>query len=88
MNPLLFYSKKIALFNFHRQTPYSGIFNFFEKPRVKPVGTVESRIKEPIFIRTLRLKFNILSPLDKSPSEADTAGGSYVTGFMSSEQNH
>ena len=46
---------------------------------------VETRIKEPTFIRTLRLKFNILSPLNKNISEAETGGGSYVTGFMSSE---
>ena len=49
------------------------------------VITVETRIKEPIFIRTLRLKFNILNPLNKNLSEADTGGGSYITGFMSSE---
>ena len=41
-------------------------------------------MKEPIFIRTLRLKFNILNPLNKNFSEADTGGGSYITGFMSS----
>ena len=47
--------------------------------------TVETRIKEPIFIRTLRLKFNILNPLNKNISEAKTGGGSYIKGFMSSE---
>ena len=47
--------------------------------------TVETRIKEPTFIRTLRLKFNILNPLNKTISEAETGGGSYITGFMSSE---
>ena len=48
-------------------------------------NAVETRIKEPIFTRTSRLKFNILNPLDKNPSEADTTGGSSTTGFMSSE---
>ena len=47
--------------------------------------TVETRIKEPTFIRTLRLKFNILSPLNKNILEAETGGGSYITVFMSSE---
>ena len=46
---------------------------------------VETRIKEPIFIRTLWLKINILNPLNKSLSEAGTGGGSYITGFMSAE---
>ena len=46
--------------------------------------TVETRIKGPIFIRTLRLKFNLLNPLKKNLSEADTGGGSFMIGFMSS----
>ena len=49
------------------------------------LDTVETRIKEPTFIRTLRLKFNILNPLNKNLSEAETGEGSYITGFMSSE---
>ena len=49
------------------------------------LDTVETRIKEPTSIRNLRLKFNILNPLNKNISEAETAGGSYITGFMSSE---
>ena len=49
------------------------------------VSTVETLIKEPIIIGTLRLKFNILNPLNKNLLEADTGGGSYITGFMSSE---
>ena len=48
-------------------------------------NTVETHIKEPIFRGTLRLKFNILNPLNENLSEADTGGGSYITGFMSSE---
>ena len=48
-------------------------------------NTVEIRIKESTFIRTLRLKFNILNPLNKNISEAKTGRGSYITGFMSSE---
>ena len=55
------------------------------KLSLKCHNTVETRIKEPTFIRTLRLKFNILSPLNKNISEAETGGGSYITGFMSSE---
>ena len=47
-------------------------------------NTVETHMKEPIFKRTLRLKFNILNPLNKSLSEADIRGGSYITDFMSS----
>ena len=47
--------------------------------------TVETRIKEPTFKRTLRLKFDILNPLNKNISEAETEEGSYITGFMSSE---
>ena len=47
--------------------------------------TVKTRIKEPTFIRTLRLKFNILNLLSKNISEAETGGGSYITGSMSSE---
>ena len=33
--------------------------------------TVETRIKEPVFIRTLRLKFNILNPIFINPQEAE-----------------
>ena len=47
--------------------------------------TVETRIKEPIFIRTVRLTFNILSPLNKNLSGGDPEEGSYITCFMSSE---
>ena len=48
-------------------------------------GIVETRIKEPIFIKTLRLKFNFLNPLNMNLPEADPEEGSYITGFMSSE---
>ena len=41
--------------------------------------------KRNSFITTLRLKFNILNPLNKKLSKGDTGGGSYITGFMSSE---
>ena len=34
--------------------------------------TVETRIKEPVFIRTFRLKFNLLNPLYKNLPEAET----------------
>ena len=46
------------------------------------LGAVETSIREPIFRRTLRLKFNISNLLNKNLSEADTGGGSYITGFM------
>ena len=49
------------------------------------MSTVETRIKEPTFIRTSRLELNVLNPLNKNTSEAETGGGSYITGFMSSE---
>ena len=41
--------------------------------------TVETCIKEPVFMRTFRLKFNLLNPL------AETRRGSYITGFLCSE---
>ena len=47
--------------------------------------TVETRIKEPVFLRTLRLKFDHLNPLNKDLSEAGTEGDSYITGFLFSE---
>ena len=34
-------------------------------------NTGEIRIKEPVFIRTLRLQFHCLNPLDRNPKEAD-----------------
>ena len=45
-------------------------------------STVETHIKEPVFIRTLRLKFNLLSPLNKNPPDGR---GSYLIGFICSE---
>ena len=30
-------------------------------------GAIQIRIKEPVFIRTLRLKFNLLNPRNKNP---------------------
>ena len=36
------------------------------------MNTVETHIEEPIFIRTFRLNFNILNPLIKNISEAET----------------
>ena len=66
----------------------SALFVDFSSSLVQTVGkisTVETRIKEPIFIRTLRLTFNILDPLNKNLSEADIGGGSCITGFMTSE---
>ena len=44
--------------------------------------TVETRIKEPVFIRTLRLRFDLLNPLNKNPPEAETRRGSYIAGIM------
>ena len=48
-------------------------------------ATVETHTKEPIFIRNLRRKFNILNLLNKNLSDADTGRASYITGAMSSD---
>ena len=61
-----------------------GSFIAFAR-RTNHVLPVETRIKEPVFIRTLRLKFNLLNPLNKNPPEAETERGSYIAGFMCSE---
>ena len=57
--------------------------------QVPPPGlhynTLETRIKEPVFIRTSRLKFNVLNPLNKNPAEEETGRRYYKIGFMSSE---
>ena len=42
-------------------------------------------MKEPVFIRCLRLTFNLSNPLNKNSPEAETRRGSYITGFMCSE---
>ena len=39
-------------------------------------------MKEPLFIRTVRLKFHLLSLLIKNPKEAEMGSGSHVMGFM------
>ena len=44
--------------------------------------TVATRIIEPVFIRTLRLKFHLLSPLNKNLKEAEMGNGSYIMGFI------
>ena len=44
--------------------------------------TVETRIKEPVFLRTLRLQFHFLNPLNKNSKEAETGIGSCILGFM------
>ena len=44
--------------------------------------TVETRIKEPVSIGTLRLKCHLFSPLNKNTMEAKTGNGSYIIGFM------
>ena len=49
------------------------------------VDTVETGKKEPVFIRTLRLKFNLLNPLNKNQLEAETGRGYYMARFMCSE---
>ena len=65
----------------------SGPFfvSIFEPDRRTMKNIIETRIKEPIFIRTFRIKFNILDPLKKNLSEAETGGDSSITGFMFSE---
>ena len=45
-------------------------------------ATVETRIKEPAFITTLRLKFHLLNPLNKNRKEAETGIGSCIMGFL------
>ena len=47
--------------------------------------TIETHMKEPFFIRTLRLKSNLLSPSNKNPPEAETGRGCYIIGFMCSD---
>ena len=47
------------------------------------LSTVEARITETVFIRTLRLNFHFLNPLNKNSKEAATGNCSYVIGFMS-----
>ena len=47
-----------------------------------PTFTVEACIKEPVFIRTLRLKSYQLSPLNKDIKEAETGNGSYIIGLI------
>ena len=44
--------------------------------------TVETCIKEPVLIRTLRAKFHFLNPVNKSPKETEMGNGSYIMGFM------
>ena len=39
------------------------------------LNTIEIRIKEPVFIRTLRLKFDLLNPINKNPPEAENGRG-------------
>ena len=69
---------------FHYKGPDISYLLNTEEERKLTGAQLETRIKEPIFIRTLRLKFNMLNPLNKN-LEADTGGGSYITGFMSSD---
>ena len=37
---------------------------------------------KPIVMRTMKVNFNNLNPLNKNLSEADTGGGSYIAGFI------
>ncbi len=48
------------------------------------MSTVETHIKEHVFIRTSRLKFPLLNPLNKKPEEAEIEKGFrfYMIGFM------
>ena len=55
--------------------------NFCTKGSIDWRYTVETRIKEPVFIRTLRLKFDLSNSLNKNHSEAEIGGGSYITGL-------
>ena len=46
------------------------------------IDTVDTHMKEPAFIGTLRLKFHLLNPLTKNPKDAEMGHGSYIRGFM------
>ena len=46
---------------------------------------METRINEPVFIRNLRLEFNLLSSQNENPPEAETGRDTKMIGFMSSE---
>ena len=43
---------------------------------------IRNRIKESVIIRTLRLQFRLLKPLNKNPKVSEMANGSYIMGFM------
>ena len=45
-------------------------------------NTIETRVQEPVFIRTLRLKFSLLNPLNKNPKWAEMGNGFYIMGFV------
>ena len=47
--------------------------------------TVETRMKEPAFVRTSKLKFNLLGPLNEDPLEDEAGRGCYTIGFISPE---
>ena len=46
------------------------------------MSTVETCMKEPAAIGTLRLKSHLLSPLSKNLKEAEMEIGSYIVGFI------
>ena len=55
------------------------------KQKLNTVDTHVAERKQTFFARTLRRKFNVSNLPSKKLSEADTEGGSHVTGAMSSE---
>ena len=54
----------------HRAGIFARIFN----EMCEILFTVETRLREPMFIKISRLKFDILKPLNKDVSKADTGG--------------
>ena len=53
-----------------------------ERSLIKAKYTVETCMKEPVCIKTLRLKFHLLSPLIKKPKETEMGIGSRIMGFI------
>ena len=53
-----------------------------ERSSIKAKYTVKTCMKEPAFIKTLKLKFHLLSPLIKKPKETEMGIGSLIMGFI------
>ena len=78
----LSHQQKISIRNayfvlIHKSFPTSAFF--LEKKNKR--NAVEARRKDPVLIRTLKVKFYLLYPLNKNPKEAKIGNGSYIIGF-------